>query len=111
MGRLSATDARAMAVGFLHMEREVQRLAEELNAARAGTVGKEHAEAMQGARRVIAELRQAGEAFFEVYDQGDAPDSGLDNALREKLGDAEHWLLLDSGAATARARVLEGGRA
>jgi hypothetical protein len=111
LGRPSSTDARALAAGFLHLERENEALRAELKTARAGAIGREYAEAMQCARKVIAELRQAGVAFFEVYDQGDAPDSGLDTALRDRLGDADHWLLRDFNAAIERAKVLKGGAA
>lgn len=104
-------DVLALAAGYRALEAERDALLEEVSAARAGMIGREHAETMQGARKVIAELRQAGDAFFEVYDQGDAPDSGLDNALRDKLGEAEVWLLRDVGASVKRERVLEGGAA
>jgi len=112
-GELAATsfDILALAAGYEALERERDALRAELEAARAGTIGREHAEAMQRARKVIAELRQVGERFFEVYDKGDAPDSGLDNAFRGKLSDADHWLICDSTDATARAKVLKGGAA
>lgn len=108
LGRPSATDTKALAAGYEALSAEHKALHAELAAARAGTIGKEHAEAMQGARKVLAELRQAGEQFFAVYDQGDAPDSGLDNAFRDKLGEAENWLIADSTAATARVKLLRG---
>jgi hypothetical protein len=107
----TAADTIALATGYLHLDAENKALRGELEAARAGTIGKEHAEEMHGARKVIAELRQAGEAFFEVYDQGDAPDSGLDTAFRDKLGEADHWLLCDVRAAGVRAKLLKGGAA
>jgi hypothetical protein len=112
-GELAATsfDILALAAGYEALERERDALRAELAAARAGTIGREHAEAMQCARKVIAELRQASDAFFEVYDQGEAPDSGLDDALRGKLGEADYWLLCDVSAATARVKLLEGGAA
>jgi intracellular sulfur oxidation DsrE/DsrF family protein len=105
----TATDVLALAAGVEALQQERNRLREELDAARAGEIGREHAEALQGARKVIAELREAGVAFFEVYDQGEAPDSGLDDAFRKKVDTADRWLVSDSTAAMARAKVLKGG--
>jgi hypothetical protein len=108
LGPARMSDMRALAAGYLALLDENERLAAELAAARAGQIGREHAKAMQGARSVIADLRQAGEAFFEVYDRGDAPDSITDGEFRARLASADHWLLCDSGAATARSKILKG---
>lgn len=108
LDRPGDTDAKALAAGYLHLEAENKALRAELEAARAGTIGREHAEAMHGARKVIAELCQAGEAFFEEYDKGDGPD-GV--ALRGAMGAADTWLLCDVSAARGRAQMLKGGAA
>jgi lambda repressor-like predicted transcriptional regulator len=107
--RTSRTEVLALSAGFLAMKAQRDQLQAELDAARAGQVGKGQAQDMQDARKVIADLRRAGDSFFEVYDQGDAPDSGLDNALRDTLREAENWLVRDVHAASVRAQVLKGG--
>ena len=107
MGRPSATDARALAAGFLHLERENAALREELAAARAGQVGREWAEQMQGARAVIANLRRDAAEFLEVYDRGDAPDQETDDALRKGVSEAENWLVCDVHACAVRAKILK----
>lgn len=106
--RATRTDALALSAGYQHLAAENQRLRAELTAARAGTMGREHAEAMQGARKAIAELNQAAVDFMEVYDQGEGPD-GV--ALRDAMGNAEHWLLCDVKACGERAKVLSKGGA
>jgi hypothetical protein len=105
----SSAVTRALACGYLAVEAERDALHEELKAARAGEIGREHATEMQNARAALANLRQAGQLFLEVYDRGDAPDGDVDEKLRDAMADAEGWLIHDCNAASARAKVLKGG--
>jgi hypothetical protein len=110
LGEIAATsfDTLALAAGYEALERERDALREELAAARAGTIGKEHGKVMQDARGMIAELRTMAAEFMDVYDSGNAPDGTTDEGLRDAIAKAEHWLICDSTAATARAKVLKG---
>lgn len=106
--RMSRTDLQALAAGYMMLDREVEKLKAELAAARSGKIGMDHAQAMQDVRGVLSHIATATERFLEVYDQGDAPDSGLDEALREKMGAAINWLVHDSSNVPERTKVLEG---
>lgn len=108
-GVVDARDAMAVAAGYLALVEQVRDMRAELAAARAGTIGVEHATAMQDARWHLAGLHQACRVFLEVYDKGDAPDDKVDRLLRESNGMVENWLVADSTAAIARAKVLKGG--
>jgi len=99
-------DLLAISAGYLELEKQLGLLQAELEAARAGTIGREHAGAMQGARKALADLNKVTSTFLEVYDTGAGPDS---MTLRDALGAAEMWLLRDVKPALARAKVLEGG--
>jgi hypothetical protein len=106
--RASKTDALALAVGYIAMAEENRHLASELAAARAGQIGKDSASAMQDARKAVANLRYAADVFMDIYDTGNAPDSAAEGALRNAIGEAEHWLVLDASAAGDRYKILGG---
>lgn len=107
LGSARMSDMRALAAGFLALQAESAKLREELAAARAGQIGREWAEQMQGARAVIANLRRETEEFLEVYDRGVAPDAERDNALRAAANEAESWLVCDVHACAVRAKILK----
>lgn len=106
--RPSKTDLLALSTGYLELEKQVDLLQAELKAARSGTIGVEHATAIQEARNVLANINKAAGDFMEEYDKGDGP-SGVE--LRDALGDVEHWLLRDVNACFERAKVLKVGAA
>ena len=105
---MADTNVLALSAGYLELARQVAALQAELAAARAGAIGKEHAAAMHGARKALADLNKVTGDFLEVYDSGEGPDS---MTLRDALGAAEMWLLGDVKAAGQRAKLLEGGAA
>jgi hypothetical protein len=107
--RPTKTDVVALSIGYRTLAAENKRLKDELTAARAGQLGKEHAMAMQEARVIIAGLNAAAEQFLGVYDEGNAPESDLDSALRDKITDAQSWLLNDVNDCMARQKILKGG--
>ncbi|SDC66512.1 hypothetical protein SAMN05428966_10268 [Massilia sp. PDC64] len=102
-------DVLALAAGYRALEAERDALREELAAARAGEIGKEHATDMQNARVTISKLSGAVDRFLEIYDTGNAPDSVQESELRDALSDAGSWLLHDVNAARVRAKLLKGG--
>lgn len=106
--RASKSDLVALSAGYLELEKQVAVLQAELAAARAGAIGLQHATAMHGARKALADLNKVTGDFLEVYDSGEGPDS---MTLRDALGAAEMWLLRDVKAAGQRAKLLEGGAA
>jgi hypothetical protein len=108
LDRVSMTDIRALSAGYLALAGELKLARQELVAARAGGVGPEHAAAMQEVRGLVAEMRAMGEAFLDVCDRGDAPDSKTDSDLRGALFKAERWLVADSTAAIERQKILKG---
>lgn len=105
--RPSKTDVLALSIGYRLMDAECQSLRAELEAARAGRIGFEHAEAMQYARKMIAELNYAAELFLAVYDEGNAPDGNLDEALRDSMCNASGWLISDLKSYSERVKILE----
>jgi len=109
--RTSVLDTVALAAGFAHLSRENDALRDELAAARAGVIGREHASEMQNARAALAKLNGAVDRFMQVYDTGNAPDSVQEEELRDALSDVCAWLIHDSSAAIERAKVLKGGAA